>query len=65
MIKEVYSVDNVIRQEHNNFLSNALRPYFQDFQELKAMEQTQEVTLAMVDTMESIFKVLKRNGINL
>lgn len=64
MQKEIVSIDDVIKKEHCNFLASVLKPYYQDFQELKEMGTSEEICLGLIDTLDSVFKVLNREGIN-
>lgn len=52
-------------QEFKNALAAALKTYMQDFAELKAMEMTDEIGYAMAETLDGVFKILSKNGINI
>lgn len=50
-------------QEFKNALGAALKTYRTDFEELKGMEMSNDVGLAIIETMDGVFKVLEKNGI--
>ena len=52
-------------QEYKNALAAALKAFYSDFVELKDMEMTTDVGVAMADTLECIFDVLGKNGIEM
>lgn len=52
-------------QEFKNALGASLKSFHTDFEELKAMEMSNDVGLAIVDTLENVFKVLEKNGITI
>ena len=54
---------NESAQEYKNALAAALKTFYADYSELKAMEMSDEVGAAMADTLEDVFKVLEKNGI--
>jgi len=52
-------------QEFKNALGASLKSYMQDFGELKSMDMSDEVGYAISDTLEGVFKILSKNGINI
>lgn len=50
-------------QEFKNALAAALKNSFIDFDELKAMEMSDDVGEAVVETLDNVFKILEKNGI--
>lgn len=50
-------------QEFKNALAAALKNSFIDFDELKAMEMSDDVGEAVVETLDNVFKTLEKNGI--
>lgn len=51
--------------EFKNAIVAALRTYIQDFRELQKEDMCEDVGYAMIDTLEGVFKVLEKNGINI
>ena len=56
---------NESAQEFKNALAAALRMYFVDYCDLKNEPMSEDVGLAFADTLEGIFKVLNKNGIEI
>lgn len=52
-------------EEFKNSLSAELKVYFSDYKELKKMEMSDDVGLALQDTLEGIFKKLISKGIEI
>lgn len=50
-------------QEYKNALSASLRIYKEDFLELSQMENSEDVQIALIDTMNNIFRVLEKYGV--
>ena len=49
--------------EFKNALAASLKSYYVDFDELRNMDMSEDVGLAIVETMDGVFKVLEKNGI--
>lgn len=52
-------------QEYKNALTASLKPFYEDFNELKELEMDNDIGLAMKDTIEAVFDVLNKNGIDI
>ena len=50
-------------EEYKNTLTADLNIYYKDYMELKEMEMSIEVGMALQDTLEGVFKKLAKNGI--
>lgn len=50
-------------QEFKNALAASLKNVYVDFEELKSMEMSDDVGYAVVETLDSVFKILEKNGI--
>ena len=54
---------NESSQEYKNSLAANLKSFHNDFVELKEMGMSEDIGLAMMDTLDEVFKVLEKNGI--
>lgn len=52
-------------QEFKNALAASLKTYLQDYKELKALDMSDDVGYAIIETLEGVFKVLDKNGIHI
>ena len=52
-------------QEFKNALAASLKTYMQDYMQLKALPMSDDVGYAIIETLESVFKVLDKNGIHI
>lgn len=50
-------------QEFKNALAASLKNVYVDFEELKSMDMSDDVGYAVVETIDSVFKILEKNGI--
>lgn len=51
-------------QEFKNALAASLRTFMVDYKELVSMEMSSDVGYALAETLDGVFKVLAKNGIN-
>ena len=52
-------------QEFKNALAASLRMSMKDFKELKELDMNDDVGYAVIDILESVFKILDKNGISI
>lgn len=67
VLEEALSVCKADKEQSHvefcNSLSASLKVYHEDFWELREMEPSADVQEALIETLDSIFKVLSKNGI--
>lgn len=51
-------------QQEKNRIASALKTQYKDFMQSLDMEMTEDLFLNYRDTIEDIFRILKRNGID-